>query len=192
MVGEFKKQVYAWYVTPARVLMRKSGHYSFASLSLTCTLIDMLSQFHHGHTRSTKTLFIRYCRGQFPELRKRFSSGIPFKKGKKIVFLQDGATVLYHGIRCGVMHEAHPALYSAISGKGVILTYYKTGLTEFTQNGRHFRSCPTVVFDPGPLLEKVVVILRGYLSRLVDPDPLKEPLRRKFRVKFVDSYGVPI
>ena len=189
VVGEFKKQVYAWYVTPARVLLRRSGHSSFASLSLTCTLIDTLSQFYYGHTRSTKTLFIRYCRRNIPELKKRFAVEIPFKKNEKIAFLRDGAAVLYYGIRCGVMHEAHPALYSAISGTGVILTYHETGLAEFTKNGRHFHPCPAVVFDPGPLLEKVVVILRDYLSSLVDTDPANEALRRRFKVKLADSYG---
>jgi len=181
-VREFKKQLYTWYIKPARVLMQKSSHYSFASLSLTCTLIDTLSQYEYGHKSSKKKLFIRFCRKHFPELKKRFSKPIPVKVGKKIRYLTDGSMALYHGIRCGILHEAHPSLFSAISGTGKIIEYHKTGLTEYSRNGQHFSSCPTAVFDPHRLLEETVLILRRYLNQLCNTNPYTSVINMPFPV----------
>lgn len=141
VVLEFNKQLRAWYIAPAKVLMATSGHYSFSALSITCTLLDTLSVLLREARRVAKN-FVRFCRTQIPELRRRIRPSIRYVQ-KKIRHLRDTTEVLYTGIRCGVVHEAHPALYSAISGTGKIAALYKTGLTEASQNGGKFVPCPT-------------------------------------------------
>lgn len=192
VVKEFNKQLRAWYIAPAKVLMATSGHYSFSALSLTCTLIDTLSQYYYGKRESSQRVFIRFCRTQFPELRHRIRPVISYVRNRKIRELTDMAQVLYVGIRCGVVHEAHAALFSAISGTGKIATLYRTGLTVASRNGGRFAPCPTVVFDPGPLLNAVTRWLRVYLASLQGPGPANQKLRRRFARKFQESFGIAV
>lgn len=192
VIGQFKKQLRAWYIAPARVLMASRGHYSFAALSVTCTLIDTLSQFYYGREQGRRSLFLKFCRTQLPQLRGRFVHGIPFRQRKKVILLRDPEAALYHGVRCGVVHEAHPSLFTAISGTGKIWTLHPSGLAEFSRNGRNFTPCPTVVFDPGPLLEATTGFLRKYLSDLQGAGPANLRLRRKFARKFYQSFGIKV
>jgi len=191
---EFNKQLRAWYIAPAKVLMKKSGHYSFAALSITCTLVDTLSQYHSGKTQGTRGDFIRFCRKHIPSAKKRFKTPIPIVKGKKVEYLNDPAEVLYYGVRCGVIHEAHTKLYAAISGSDdrSVCKYHENGLAEYSRNGRDFKSCPTVVFDPGLLLDSVTRFLRSYLLALNDPNPVNDRLRERFKRKFFASFGVQL
>ena len=89
VVKEFNKQLRAWYIAPAKVLMATSGHYSFSALSLTCTLIDTLSQYYYGERESSQRVFIRFCRTQFPELRHRIRPVISYVRNRKIRELTD-------------------------------------------------------------------------------------------------------
>lgn len=192
VVREFNRQLRAWYIAPARVLMARSGHYSFSALSITCTLIDTLSQYYYGKEESSQRVFVRFCRTQFPALRRRIHPAIRYVRRRQIRRLDDMAEVLYTGIRCGVVHEAHPALYTAISGTGRIAIFRKDGFTELSQNGGACVPCPTVIFDPGPLLRAVTQWLRAYLAGLQGAAPANQRLRRRFARKFRVSFGIQV
>jgi hypothetical protein len=96
--------------------------------------------------------------------------------------------VLYSGFRCGILHQAHIPLYGAIYGVANVLEFQPAGSTKYANGG----DCPTVICFPQKLFDEVETAFIKYLDDLMNPDPAFNDLRRRFKAKFEDSFGVTI
>lgn len=188
IVSEFESRVREWYLQPARTLQSASGHFAFPVMALACMLLDTLSQFHNGTSRSSRGGFINFVRQQFPLFDEPISPSIERPKGCDPSEITNTAEALYFGFRCGILHEAHVTPYGAISGLDRVVRIEASGVTRY-QNGR---DCPTVIFDPHRVLDELSSFLERYVAKLRDKDSAHEPLRNAFKAKFGSSFGVDI
>jgi hypothetical protein len=204
VLAEFHGRIDDWYIIPAKEL-GKNGHYVFPVMAVDCLLIDTMSQYYYGSDPSpTETL-----NGQTGSLD---SSGAKFKdflvarlphrtgplpvpikqpvtsrnpKGKPLLTYED---VLWSGFRCGILHQAHIPLYGAIYGVANVLDFQPSGITTYADR----TDCPTVICFPQKLLDDLETAFLKYLDDLWNPAPSFDDLRRRFKAKFEDSFGVTI
>ena len=197
VVDAFHARIDDWYILPTKELInhKDGGHYAFAIMALNCLLIDTLSQFYYGADRSPSE-----SRNSFPEASqakfKDFlvaqlshrTGPLPTKiesaRGDLLTF----EDVLYSGFRCGILHQAHVPLYGGIAGEPGVLVFEAAGKTKYADG----RDCPTVVCFPQKLFEDIETVFVKYLVDLMNPDPAFTDLRRRFKAKFEDSFGVTI
>jgi hypothetical protein len=187
IVSEFDGRIREWYLNPARTLQCISGDYSFPVMALACLLTDTLSQFHSGNPSGRKT-FKEFVRQQFPEFAQLLPTAINRPAHSDPPILTDFADVLYHGFRCGILHEAHITPYGVLSGQDTIFSCEPTGLTRY-QGGAF---CPTVVIYPKLFLDAVEAFLVTYVSQLLNPGPEFIDLRTHFKSRFTASFGIDI
>ena len=220
VVDAFERRMRSWYIEPIEVLLEKGiaesvlrivrslanreegGHYSFAVMAMTCLLIDTLSQYVRGVPESTPTDFKAFVRDHLPSYSSTLSPAIDGyrpPRGRSTSprhdQLSDVADVLYHGFRCGILHQAHAPLYCGIipgdSPPAVEATNharYAPGATSSTPGA----DCPVVVIYPGHLFGEVMGCFDNYINNLKDKDPTNEPLRTRFKTKFSESFGVDL
>lgn len=206
VVSEFKRRMNSWYFEPAKVVSAAPDA-AFAEMALVCLLIDALSQYRYGALQSPSEIsngcnkpneasgfkFKDFIAERIPSL------GLPlpvpirtgYLKGKTKIpeTLLTYADVLYTGFRCGILHEAHVALYGAISGQNTITTFHAKGLTKYAADKS---ACPTVVIFPDLLRKALIKVFDSYLKELRNPNPQFDSLRLRFKEKFEDSFGVTI
>lgn len=204
VLNEFHGRIDDWYITPAKEL-GKNGHFVFPVMAMDCLLIDTLSQYYFGSNQSPT----EKAHGQKGSLE---SSGAKFKdfliarmphrtgilptpikqpatnrnpKGNPLLTYED---VLWSGFRCGILHQAHIPLYGAIYGVDNVLEFHANGSTTYTGGG----DCPTVICFPQKFLDELETVFLKYLDDLWDANPAFDDLRRRFKAKFEDSFGVTI
>ena len=176
-----------WYLVPIRSL-RENEHFAFAVMSLCCTLVDALSQYDSGELEGTGRTFKRYLENHFPDFKGKLSKEIKYKYNNEEKTAKTFPDVLYSGFRCGIVHEAHPKLYTVITGSGIIVKEEPAGLTTCA-DGSH---CPTVILDPGLFHDHLEKVFCQYLSDLGAESPQSQTLRNNFKRKFLHSYGIDI
>lgn len=188
-VNEFQKMIEEWYVKPAEALKSQSPHFGFPIMALNCVLIDTLSQYYYGQKSSSRRTFKRFVQSKFPAFKVALRRPIPYKHKGKDKELSDYADVLYHCIRCGIMHEAHiPPCAMMNRSRRAVVTSHLSGYAAYSDGSK----CPSVNIDPHRLLESVKAVLSSYVAQLVDSNPKFEPRRAKFRKKFKASFGIDI
>jgi len=187
VVDAFRVQLEYWYLRPGLEL-KNLGHSGFAIAALACLLIDCLSQYESGELESRASTFKAYLRKQWPELGVSFSTPINASFRGRPVSVEDAADAIYHGLRCGILHEAHVKLYTGLFGQTQIAEYHPSGLATYKDG----TDCPVVTIDPDRLFDAVSARLSAYLDELKDRDAQHDPLRRNFKLKFESSYGVAI
>jgi hypothetical protein len=188
IVSEFDGRIREWYLNPAKTLQCISGHYAFSVMALACLLTDTLSQFYSGKPSSDRETFKEFVRQQFPTFAQLLPTAINRPAHSNPATLTDFADVLYHGFRCGILHEAHITPYGVLSAQDMILSCVPTGLT-FYQGGV---DCPTVVIYPKLFLDALEAFLVTYVSQLLNPDAAFNDLRTHFKTKFKASFGIDI
>ena len=188
IVSEFDSRIREWYLNPAKTLQCISGHYAFPVMALACLLTDTLSQFHSGETQSRGDTFKNFVRQQFPEFAQLLPTPINRPGNPNPPTFTDFADVLYHGFRCGILHEAHITPYGVLSGQNTILSCVPAGLTRY-QSGA---DCPTVVIYPKLFLDALEAFLATYVSQLLNTDAAFVGLRTNFKTKFTASFGIDI
>lgn len=220
VVAYFDTRIKDWYIDPIDVLLESNlpkwrkrivrwltgrahgGHYSFSVAAATCMLIDTLSQFIDGRPEGTPNVFKTFVRNNLPSYSIAVTPPIDGYRpptgsatNPRHSQLNDVADVLYNGIRCGILHQAHSPLYCGIvpgnspprieaSGS----TKYAAGATNSTVGG----DCPVVVIQPEHLFREVMTFYTDYLKNLCDPDPQYNTIRDHFKAKFADSFGIDI
>jgi hypothetical protein len=188
---EFKKQMCVWYIAPALVLKKRTRHSGFAYLGLNCLLIDAICQYYYGKREATKRDFKKFVRKHFDGSNHRFSAEIPVVINGKSNFLRDFADVLYHGVRCGILHEAHTKSYCGIAGLPKrTWTFRRKGFTKVSGRLHGFRDCPSVIIDPNRLLVQTIAVFNRYINDLRNPHQTK--LRERFKRRFLWSFGIAI
>lgn len=183
VIDAFRRQLEYWYVLPTLEL-KKEAHFGFAIAASACLLGDCLSQYEAGSTQSSRSIFQGFFRRHFPDLATPFPT--PITTADKPI--KDAAGALYFGLRCGVLHEAHPALYVGLVAQHTISEYHASGLASYAAGG----DCPVVTFDPGRLFDGVHARLDAYTVELTTASPAYDTLRANFKTKFEQSFGVPI
>lgn len=204
VLNEFHGRLDDWYIMPAKEL-GKNGHFAFPVMAMDCLLIDTLSQYYYGNDPSPT----EKANGQKGSLE---SSGAKFKdflverlphrtgplpvpikqaatsknpKGKPLLTFED---VLWSGFRCGILHQAHIPLYGAVYGVANVLEFHPSGATKYSDG----TDCPTVICFPQELLKELETAFIKYAEDLWNPDKAFDDLRRHFKAKFEDSFGVTI
>lgn len=196
VIKAFRKRIKVWYINPIRRLQHSSGDYSFAVAGLTCLLIDMLSQYFPQPApppgnKPAGWEFKEFIRNHLP----RFSGSLPVP----IVHHRHNTTrtdtlttleeVIYHALRCGILHEAHVTLYSGIYGlSGKPFKYYKAKYTKYG-NGK---KCLTVAIDPHHLFADTTAVFETFIANLKNPNPVHDRLRTAFKTKFHKAFGIDI
>jgi hypothetical protein len=197
VVNEFHHRIDDWYIEPTKVLINhnEGGHFVFPVMAINCLLIDTLSQYFYGADRSpneTRSSFPEGSQKKFKdflvERLKHRTGALPMKITTRRGDLRTFEDVLYSGFRFGILHEAHIPLYGAIYGVVNVLDFQPTGSTKYA-NGA---DCPTVVCFPQKLFDELETAFIKYLDDLLNPDPGFDDLRRHFKEKFEDSFGVII
>lgn len=185
VVAAFKDRIDEWYIRPMHVLAQSSHNYNFAIMALNCLLLDTLSQYYYGKLKSHRETFKKFARENFPEFKQTLPNPIRINKDR----LHDGADVLYAGYRCGILHEAHIALYGGIAGaNGKVLEIHKSGHVKY-DNGA---DCPSMIIEPYKLTISTEQFFNDYIKQLLDNTQKYIVLKDNFRKKFVASFGVKI
>ncbi|MCL4785389.1 MAG: hypothetical protein KJ070_01145 [Verrucomicrobia bacterium] len=191
----FKLQLEHFYFAPTERLLEDDDGL-FMAVALTCILIDTLAQYEDGAEHSTKGVFMSWLREWVPGARERLPVAIECSTGKgKILKIEDYAAAVYHGYRCGILHEAHPYMfcgiagqYRAIKNQETTFTCHLRGLTEYEDGA----PCPTVVVDATKFLSAVRHRFNAYFDLLVSGSPEGNRLMVNFNRKFRASHGIDI
>ena len=183
----FCQQLEYWYILPG-IELKKEGHYGFAIAALTSLLIDCLSQYEDGVNTGTRANYKNFLRRHWPDLATPYPTPINAANNGNNFQVRDGADAIYHGLRCGVLHEAHVKLYVGLVGQAEIATYHGTGYATYL-NGA---DCPVVTIDPGRLFDAVHLRFDAYIQELHNNDVAYNQLRANFKTKFEAGYGVTI
>lgn len=195
VIQQFRKRIETWYIEPIRQL-QACGDFSFPVAGLTCLLIDMLSQYFcppQPPIRSQRPgrAFKEFIRIYIPKFAGPMPTCITHHRQDNndhysLTKLED---VIYHALRCGILHEAHATLYTVIDGlKGKRFKYYKRKCTKYGDG----TACLTVVIDPHMLLADTLLAFEGLLAKLSDPSTNHDSLRACFKAKFLKSFGIDI
>lgn len=183
VINAFRDQMEGWYLKPARTL-RSNGHFSFALVSLCCTLIDTLSQYFSGKNDGDNITFKHFLEQHFVEFKANISSPISYKHQGKNKTLKTLSDAIYTGFRCGIIHEAHPKLFTAISGSAKIVEESSEALT-LDSSGQDI---PTIIVNPALFHDAVEKVFSGYILDLRSD----AQLRLNFSKKFLVAYGIEI
>lgn len=188
VVDAFRKRIQDWYLDPAHELA-KNGHFAFAVMALNCLLIDTLSQFVHGRTSSAAIAFKQFLRDYLPNYAVGLTVPITHYDGKTTQ-LGDVADVLYHGFRCGILHQAHVTPYGLIDpGQKQAVQIEPSGYVKYAASNA---DCPSVTINPLMLLTDLSTVFQDYVQDLNRHDPKHDQLRANFKVKFSSAFGVDV
>jgi len=201
VINEFHGRIDDWYIKPTKALINhdEGGHWVFPIMAINCLLIDTLSQYYYGKDLSpTEQKNPKSCdppnasgarfKDFLVDCLKHRTGPMPAKIATAKRDLANFEDVLYSGFRCGILHQAHIPLYGAISGVPNVLDFQPSGATKYANGG----DCPTVICFPQKLFEEIETVFIKYLVDLENPDPKFDDLRRRFKDKFEDSFGVTI
>ncbi|MDR3548232.1 MAG: hypothetical protein P4M11_08230 [Candidatus Pacebacteria bacterium] len=197
VVDEFHGRIDDWYILPTKVLInhKDGGHFVFPIMAINCLLIDTLSQYYYGADRSPhegKSSFPKGSSWKFKdfliERMKHRTGPLPTKIASPQHDLINFEDVLYSGFRCGILHQAHIPLYGAVYGVKNVVDFQLNGATKYADG----TDCPTVICFPQKLFDELETVFIKYLNDLVDPNSSFDNLRRHFKEKFEDSFGVTI
>lgn len=186
----YRQRIYDWYLDPARELA-KNVHFAFSVMALNCLLIDTLSQFVSGTDSSTARAFKQFIHEKLPDrYSSRLETPITHDDGKKKTTLMDIADVIYHGFRCGILHQAHITPYGGVDpGTDEAVRYGLFGLLRYKADGAE---CPSVILNPLILLDDLQGAFDSYIDELNDRRGHNDRLRENFKAKFSGSFGVDI
>ncbi len=186
VVENFKQRMEDWYLKPAATLNRQTWDNAFSVMAINCLLIDALSQFEAGKIKSSEDLFKSYVSIKMPDFGRALPVPINKKNGGQLVTFSD---VLYVGFRCGIVHEAHIAIYGGIAGLGSQLCDVDTDICTKYSDGT---DCPTVRMDPSTIFTELRKVFHTYIRDLTNKNPSNNQLRIKFKRKFKNSFGIDL
>jgi len=190
VVDAFGKRIRDWYFDPAKE-MAKNGHFAFSVMALNCLVIDTLSQFVCGTDLSSGATYKQFIKARLPNAYSiDLDKPIRHCDGKHSTDLRDVADVLYHGFRCGILHQAHITPYGLVDpGLCQPVCQNPSGHVKYKSCGS---DCPSVVLNPLQLLCDLSNVFENYLANLKNRDSRYDELRVNFKNKFARSFGVDV
>ena len=218
VLNAWEHRINGWYIEPIEVMLDRDiqgwrkklvgwltnrgnpGHYAFTVMSVTCLLIDALSQYRYGELSSAGEHFKNFVEEFLPSYRGTLSRDIWHydhkfsRNGKKLTKYSE---VLWNGYRCGILHQAHAPLYCGIiPGQSPpqfeATNHAKYGGCVTNPNSVAGTDCPMTNICPEHLFDEVKVFFSDYVKTLADPDPAYDGMRSLFKKKFSDCFGVDI
>jgi hypothetical protein len=187
VVDAYRQRIDDWYLSPAKQLSANI-HFAFAVMALDCLLIDTFSQYFEGRASSDRNAYKRFVRTHLPGFSLPLPAPIAHDDGKGKSTLADVPDVLYHGFRCGILHQAHMPAYCGVVPGGDRVAF-ETGLVVYKATAQ---ACPSVILNPLALLDDIDIYFQGYLAKLVDSNPAHDSLRQNFKATFSACFGVDI
>lgn len=188
VVDAYATRLDDWYFRPARKLA-EDGHNAFSVMALNCLLIDTLSQFAAGAPSSHHTTFKTFLRSRLPKYDVAIDPPISHPYNGREIPIGNVVDAIYHGFRCGILHEGHITPYGMIvPGLGTAFEVRPTGNLTYADGA----DCPSVVLNPLILLGDLSECSAAYLSEVKKDDPPNDSLRANFKKKFSDSFGVDV
>lgn len=189
IVDAYRQRIQDWYLDPAKELA-KNVHFAFSVMALNCLLVDTLSQFVAGIDSSNPTEFKKFICKRLPSSYScNLKTPIQHDDGKKTKPLRDVADVLYHGFRCGILHQAHIPPYGGVAPGAKHAVREVSGGVKYKTSGAY---CPSIIVDPLALLEDLDEAFEAYLRELKDRNPKNSQLRTNFKKKFSASFGIDV
>jgi hypothetical protein len=200
VIAAFEQRLRDWYIGPIDKLKQDPEHwqFAFAVMAMNCLLIDTLSQFEAGSLASDREIFVKFIKCKLPRyacpltspLKHWYFDGQKHKHCSKD--LTDSAEVLYHGFRCGILHQAHAPLYCGVA-VGATPIEQTIGQVKYAAvGGQASADCLSVSINPWHLFDELKTLFGCYIQSLKDADPKNDVLRDNFKKKFLDSFGVKI
>jgi len=114
-----------------------------------------------------------------PQFAKPFLTPIEYSFDGKKDQVENFAAAVYVAFRCGILHEAHVALYGVVHDDAHAIEYCEKGITLY-ENGN---DCPTVVISPKKFFYEMKIAFEDYFQKLGDPDAKWHLLRNNFKKK---------
>lgn len=193
VIQAFEERINGWYIKPISALRASQTESGFAVAGLTCLLIDTLSQYVPLSPKPKAALpghlFKEFIRNYLP----CFSGALPvpiihFRTATSTYTLVTLEDVIYHALRCGILHEAHATLYCGIYGlSGRRFRYNKAKYTKYASTGL---KCLTVTIDPGLLFSDTTGAFQKVLSDLRNPTSVNPQIATHFKQKFAEAFGI--
>ncbi|MDA0832903.1 MAG: hypothetical protein O2931_01680 [Planctomycetota bacterium] len=189
VVTAFEERINNWYLEPATELANATGHYAFSIMAINCLLIDTFSQFAAGQLSSSASTFKSFVSKNLPNFNATLTATISHDDHSRKITLSTVADVVYHGFRCGILHQAHIPLYGGIVPGGAPFNEMASGQTIYSADGS---ACPTVSINPLQMLDDLKTYFADYICNLKNTAPQFDTLRNNFRLKFTDSFGISV
>jgi hypothetical protein len=184
VMDRFEDRMCAWYINPAKHVRDNVHDNGFALVSSGCQILDALSQYVTGRSRSRGADFKNFVSTRIPEFGGVLSQQVQLDQRTVLAKFADA---LWSAFRNGILHQAHVPLVGAVDGSGVIVT--EVGNATQYANGS---PCLTVVIDPLLFINEVVRVYEEYLAELRNPDQQYDQTRRKFKKKFRSCFGITL
>jgi hypothetical protein len=193
IIYAFKTRLVWHYLDVATALKTPDRRSDCVIASISCILIDTLSQFHFGTYTSGGSLFRQFVEVYIPALNLPIPTGVwQYDPRSSTVFsVNRYPEALYAAFRCGLLHEANILAYGAL-GVGTFPGFELVGLSEYNGHLVAAGPCPTIRIDAWTLCDSVSTALDNYVTNLLDPSPSNNILRTGFKRKFMWSFGVDI
>ena len=190
IVDAYVGRIRDWYIEPSRVLAGNI-HFAFSVMALNCLLIDAMSQFDSGRTSGHPDEFMTFICNRLPDYYSApIEGGVPRYKKGRLDPLTSVDQVLYHGFRCGILHEAHIPLYCGVAPGGPPVTIVPPGNS--VKHSATNLDCPVVIVNPLALRDDIESALNVYLQQLKNRDGRYDQLRVKFKKKFSAAFGIDV
>jgi hypothetical protein len=143
VVREFDLRIKEWYLDPVEVIQRTSGHYAFPVAAITCLLIDTVSQYFPAPPVGLPN--IEGPGYKFKAFVKQQMNGYDVLLPSPIIHYRPDGTncsltsvpsVIYHALRCGMLHEARASIYVLLGGlpDKEVFRFEASGVTTYADN----------------------------------------------------------
>ena len=183
VVKIFASRVQTWYLD--QVLHREGGDDGFLRTTMSCIVLDLLSQYYFDLPNSQESGFRQFLREKIPQFNQRIDPAIQsstYRNGEWWVEpIHSLDKAFWHGFRCGIIHNGMILEYGRISTPRIA--------PEIVQlRDRDDKHGTEVAVNPVLLLERVNQLFQDYMRQLLSPSETE--LRKKFAAKFERDFGV--
>ncbi len=185
VVKIFSRRVQVWYLDQALRCKGRDG--GFLRTTMSCIVLDLLSQYYFDLQNSQETGFRKFLLEKIPQFNQPIDPKIQsstYRKGEWCVEQIDSLDkAFWHGFRCGIIHNGMILEYGRISASEVAPKIVQLRERE-DKNGTE------VAVNPALLLERINQLFQEYIRQLLGPSETE--LRKKFAAKFERDFGVAL
>lgn len=186
IVTEFERRLVDWYFNIGATIADHPDS-NVILTSISCIIIDLLSQFIYCKPASSKQIFQKFFREYFFEYEQPLRPPIKtcyFHKGRWMQEeIRSVSAGFYHCFRCGVVHSGRILEYGRFSR-----THSKVAVAVKTWKANR-RIGTEIEVNPVVLLGDLRAVFNGYIAELRRESP---HLKKNFITKFRIEYGIDI
>lgn len=185
VVAAFGNRIKTWYIDQA--LKATRAHEGFLLTTMSCIVLDLLSQYFYNLPNSQAAKYRQFLREQIPEFNQPIQPPIHSYTytlqgwRKEAILSLDHA--FWHGFRCGIIHNGMILEYGRISGDPIAPKIVQIRDREDSKGKE-------VAVNPRLLIDRVDRVSRNYVRRLTQRSERK--LRNNFSAKFMRDFGLKL